>query len=248
MTQQTSDDGVLGGRLLLRQPLRGHRVGHDAILLAATTGGKAGEHAIEFGAGVGAAGLALARRVPGLDVTLVEIDPELCALAVHNARQNKLADHVRVVCADVEQFAAVADDADRVLMNPPFNDPARHNISPDPKRRRAHVADAGLLPRWIAAAERVLRDEGVLTLIWRADDLEAALAALQPAFGQVALLPVLPRQDAPAIRVLIRAVKGAQWNQIHFESLVLNDPANRPTREAEAILREAQALPLALLD
>ena len=31
----TSEDAVLGGRLVLRQPLKGHRVGHDAILLAA---------------------------------------------------------------------------------------------------------------------------------------------------------------------------------------------------------------------
>ena len=29
----TSDDRVLGGRLMLTQPRRGHRVGHDAILL-----------------------------------------------------------------------------------------------------------------------------------------------------------------------------------------------------------------------
>ena len=69
----TSEDAVLGGRLRLRQPLRGHRVGHDAILLAAATpaapatGGR-------LGAGVGGAGFALAARVAGLAVTLVEID------------------------------------------------------------------------------------------------------------------------------------------------------------------------------
>ena len=79
---ETSEDAVLGGRLRLRQPLTGHRVGHDAILLAAATGGRAGEHAVDLGAGVGAAGLALAARVAGLKVTLVEIDPALAALAV----------------------------------------------------------------------------------------------------------------------------------------------------------------------
>ncbi len=34
---ETSEDAVLGGRLVLRQPVRGHRFGHDAILLAAAT-------------------------------------------------------------------------------------------------------------------------------------------------------------------------------------------------------------------
>src|SRR5436853_6621077 len=67
---ETTEDAVLGGRLILRQPRRGHRVGHDAILLAAATQALPGEHAIELGAGVGAAGLALAQRVAGLNVTL----------------------------------------------------------------------------------------------------------------------------------------------------------------------------------
>ena len=60
----TTLDAVLGGRLSLRQPRRGHRFGHDAILLAAATDARSGQHAVELGAGVGAAGLALAK--PGL--------------------------------------------------------------------------------------------------------------------------------------------------------------------------------------
>ena len=56
------------------QPKRGHRVGHDAILLAAACPARAGERAVDLGAGVGAAGLALAARVAGTTVTLVEID------------------------------------------------------------------------------------------------------------------------------------------------------------------------------
>src|SRR5271165_2170502 len=104
----TSDDAVLGGRLLLRQPLRGHRVGHDAILLAAATAACAGEHAVDLGAGVGGAGLALATRVKDLHVTLVEIDPTLAALAAHNARANRLDDRVRALCADAEDTHALA--------------------------------------------------------------------------------------------------------------------------------------------
>ena len=37
-----TEDAFLGGRLRLRQPLKGHRAGHDAILLAAATGVLAG--------------------------------------------------------------------------------------------------------------------------------------------------------------------------------------------------------------
>ena len=248
---QTSDDAVLGGRLTLRQPRKGHRVGHDAILLAAATGGRAGEHAVEFGAGVGAAGLALARRVADLHVTLVEIDPGLCALAAHNARTNGLGARVRAIAADVADAQALAaaglrpGEADRVLMNPPFNDPARHNVSPDARRKLAHVAPPGLLPSWVAGAATLLKPRGVLTLIWRADGLDEVLAALMPAFGAVAVLPVLPKAGAAPIRVLVRAVKGAEPGRRDHAPLVLNDASGRPSDAAEAVLRHGDVLPLA---
>src|SRR6266851_4838118 len=95
-----TDDAVLGGRLILRQPARGHRVGHDAILLAASTAAHPGEIAVDLGAGVGAAGLALALRVPGLAVRLVEIDPELAALSAENAARNSLATRVSAHALD----------------------------------------------------------------------------------------------------------------------------------------------------
>lgn len=250
---QTSDDAVLGGRLRLRQPLRGHRVGHDAILLAAATAARAGEHAADLGAGVGAAGLALAQRVAGLGLTLVEIDPLLAALAAENAERNKLGDRVRTALCDAEDEVAMAgaglapSTVDRVLMNPPFNDARRQNVSPDPRRRLAHVADPGLLARWVASAARLLKPQGVLTLIWRAEELDAVLAALAPAFGAVAVLPVYPRVEAAAIRVLVRAVKGGAGARSDLPGLVLNGPDGKPTAEAEAVLRGGETLALARL-
>jgi tRNA1(Val) A37 N6-methylase TrmN6 len=242
---ETSEDAVLGGRLRLRQPLAGHRVGHDAILLAAATGGRAGEHAVDLGAGVGAAGLALAARVAGLKVTLVEIDAALCALASGNARLNKLDDRVNVLACDVEALAAAGiapGCADRVLMNPPFHDATRQNLSPDPRRRLAHAAAPGLLPRWIASAARLLKPQGVLTLIWRADTLAEVQSALTAAFGGVAVLPVYPRPDAPAIRVLLRAVKSGGGASVTYPGIILNDQDGKPTVAAEAVLRGAGTL------
>jgi tRNA1(Val) A37 N6-methylase TrmN6 len=240
---ETSEDAVLGGRLRLRQPLAGHRVGHDAILLAAATGGRAGEHAIDLGAGVGAAGLALAARVAGLKVTLVEIDAALCALASGNARLNRLDERVDVLTLDVENMQALAaaglapGSADRVLMNPPFHDATRQNLSPDPRRRLAHAAAPGLLPRWIASAAHLLKPQGVLTLIWRADALAEVQRALTTEFGGIAVLPVYPRPDAPAIRVLVRAVKSGGGAGVTYPGLILNDQDGKPTAAAEAVLR-----------
>ena len=247
----TSEDAVLGGRLRLRQPLRGHRVGHDAILLAAATGGRAGEQAVDLGAGVGGAGLALAVRVGGLHVTLVEIDEMLCALAAENARLNRLDDRVRALLADAEDVQALAAaglvpaSIDRVLMNPPFNDARRQNVSPDPRRRLAHAGSPGLLPRWVSSAAFLLKPQGVLTLIWRADALADVLGALAGEFGDLAVLQVLPRPQAAAIRVLVRAVRGGRPKRRDYPALVLNDAAGQPTAAAEAVLRGGETLSLA---
>jgi tRNA1(Val) A37 N6-methylase TrmN6 len=248
---ETTEDAILGGSLRVRQPLRGHRVGHDAILLAAATKARAGEHAVDLGSGVGAAGLALAARVAGLEVTLIEIDAGLRALAAKNVRLNRLDDRVKALAIDVENLDALnvagfsAGTIDRVLMNPPFRDPQRQNVSPDPRRRLAHVAAPGLLSRWVATAAWLLKPRGALTLIWRADGLDEVVGALRTEFGDIAVQPVLPRAGAPAIRVLVRAVKAGRETQIDYPALVLNDEHGQPTEAAEAVLRGRKTLNIA---
>lgn len=248
---ETSEDAILGGSLRVRQPLHGHRVGHDAILLAAATCARPTEQAIELGAGVGAAAFAIAARAPGLKVTLVEVDPVLCALARHNARLNRLEDRVRVFDADAESIESLKsaglapENFDRVLMNPPFHDSRRHNVSPDPGRRLAHSGEAGLLKRWVASAAWLLKTSGVLVLIWRADALDEVIETLQPVFGAIAVLPVHPRDDAAPIRVLVRAAKGGSNSRKNYPPLVLNDEEGRPTPVAEAIMRDGKTLQIA---
>jgi tRNA1(Val) A37 N6-methylase TrmN6 len=245
----TTDDAVLGGRLILRQPRSGHRFGHDAILLAAATSGGAGEHAVDLGAGIGAAGLALAQRIDGLAVTLVEIDSTLVALGRDNAERNGLGNRVRAVCLDIAAPAAayaaaglVPGGADRVLMNPPFN--TGQNPSPHRSRRDAHVASSETLRQWVGTASRLLRSGGVLTLIWRADGLAEILQVLGPAFGGIGVLPIHPKPDTPAIRVLARAGKGSHAPLSLLPGLVLSDAGGKPAAAAEAVLRHGAALAL----
>jgi len=248
---ETTDDAVLGGRLRLIQKKRGHRVGHDAILLAAATDAQAGDRVVEFGAGVGAASLALAVRCPGAVVTLLEIDPELSDIAAQNIVRNGLEQRARAVMLDVtaptDDFTAQGigpGSADHVLMNPPFNSPARQNVSPDPIRRMAHAAGDGILASWATAAAWVLHSAGTLTLIWRADGLDEVLAAVGDRFGGLVVLPVHGRAGAPAIRVVVQARKGSRAPLALLPGLNLNDETGKPTAQAEAVLRGAGALPL----
>lgn len=245
-----TEDMFLGGQLRLRQLRRGHRAGHDAILLAAATPARRGQRVVEFGAGVGAAGLSVAQRVADIDLILVEIDQTLALLAGMNADANGFKAKIAAmdVTAGADVFAAAGlspDSADVVLMNPPFNDAGRHRASPDPARKAAHVAAADTLETWSHAARRVLKSGGVLTLIWRADGLAEVLAALDRGFGSIELLPVHPNPGAPAIRVLVSAIKGGRAPMVLHPGLALLETGGGASAEAQAVLDGKAVLPLA---
>ncbi|MDB5502945.1 MAG: Methyltransferase [Tardiphaga sp.] len=248
----TTDDAFLGGQLRLRQPATGHRAGHDAILLAAATSAHPGDRVVDFGAGVGTAGLAVARRVTGISLALVEIDPRLAGLARDNAAANALpADVIVMDISDgADAFVAAGlppDSAAAVLMNPPFNDPARHRSSPDRAREIAHVATAATLDRWVHAARRLLKSGGVLTLIWRADGIAEVLATLDRGFGSLMILPVHGDPAQPAIRIVVRAVKGGKAPAAICAGLALRDAAGAPDPYIQQVLSGQATLPWASL-
>jgi tRNA1(Val) A37 N6-methylase TrmN6 len=247
----TTLDAFLGGQLQLRQPARGHRAGHDAILLAASTAARPGDRVVDFGAGVGTAGLALAWRVKGIALTLVEIDPQLARLAHENAAANQItADVIAMdISSSSDVFAAAGlppDGADAVLMNPPFNDASRHRASPEATRATAHMATPSTLQTWIHAARRLLRSGGVLTLIWRGDGLGEVLAALEKGFGSIAVLPVHGDPCKSAIRVVVRAVKGGRAPAAIHPGVNLRDATGSHDPYIEKVLAGKVTLSLAV--
>jgi len=245
-----TEDAFLGGQLRLRQAKSGHRAGHDAMLLAAATPVRSGDRVVDLGAGVGAVGLAVAKRVAGIELVLVEIDEGLGDLARGNAVANAIAADVIMldVTSAADVFAAAGlspDSVDVVLMNPPFNDPARHRASPDKAREIAHVATAATPEKWVRAARRILKSGGALALIWRADGLVEVLSELGRGFGSLELLPVHAEARVPAIRVLIRAIKGGRAPLQMHAALLLNDESALPNKQVQDVLAGKGGLPLA---
>ncbi len=244
-TQDTTTDSILGGRISLVQPVKGHRIGHDGLLLAASVPAKPGQRILELGAGTGGAAIALASRVSGLFLTLVEIDPDLALLAEHNARLNGLEAHMRVLVADAASRGRNRQEAgllmgaiDHVMMNPPFHDEARHRASPDAARARAHQGSAMALEAWCRTASAVLPAGGKLTLIHRADDPALILSCLYGRFGALRIRPVHGKADQPAIRLIVTGTKGSRGMTQFLPGLVLTSQDGQPSPAADRILRE----------
>lgn len=238
-------DRLLGGRMVLRQAEKGHRAGTDAVLLAAAAPLACGL-IVDAGAGAGAAGIAAALRMPGASLELLEIDPSACALAQENLAANGLSQRGRAIEIDLlsaraRRAADVADGrAALVLTNPPFHEPGRVRATPDMAKRQAHVLSAegkDPLEAWMRAATALACAGGQVLVIYRADRLDALLAACAGRLGGLSVLPIHARAGEPAIRVLVGGRKGSRAPLRLCAGLILHRQDGAFTELADALHR-----------
>jgi tRNA1(Val) A37 N6-methylase TrmN6 len=247
----TSTDDFLGGRIAVIQPRRGHRAGSDAVFLAAAVPAGASGRVLDVGAGVGVAGLCLLARVPGVEVTAVEIDRNLCTLAVKNAAQNGFAEQFTVINADVTSPAKALnalglkrESYDQIIANPPFHAEGAVRPAPDAARAAAHVMGEEDLADWVRFFAALAAPNALLTLIHRPDCLGELLELLDVRFGGIAVFPLFPKRGEPATRIIVQAKKGSRAGLSLLPGLVLHEEDGRYTEGAEAVLRGGEALDL----
>ncbi|MDX2203557.1 MAG: methyltransferase [Hyphomicrobiaceae bacterium] len=252
--EAVTDDAFLGGQLMLLQPRTGYRAGLDAVLLAAAApvaASRRGEtlRVLDVGAGVGAIGLCLARRVAEAQVTLVERDPVLARLARENVARNGLGGRVEVIEADVAaplaaspELAGLVETMDLVLSNPPYNNEGLGTPAPDALKARSHAMPVGQLERWLRFMASMARPDGRLALINRAEMLAAVMAAAQGRFGALRVRPFHPREGADASRIIIEGRKGSRAPLTIAGGRILHDADGRYRPDVEAVLRDGAAL------
>ncbi len=234
---ETVENALLGGRVRLRQPARGYRAGMDAALLAAVAAVEPGQRLIEAGCGAGAVLMQVAARRPGADLTGLERDPVMAALARSNATLNGA--RTRIVEGDVAAGFRALDlpPFDWAVSNPPFFDDPGALRAPAPGKRGAWMADDGL-KAWTGFLLKAVREGGRIVVIHRADRLADLLALLGETAGSFSIRGVHPYADEPAKRVLVQAIKTGKAPLKLLPPLVLHDRGGaKHTAEAEAILR-----------
>jgi tRNA1(Val) A37 N6-methylase TrmN6 len=241
-----TDDRLLGGRVLLRQPAEGYRAAIDPVLLAAAVPGAPGERVLDLGCGAGAAALCLLARVPGAAVVGLELQPDLAALARHNAAANA-ADFAVAVGDVAAPPADLGSGFDRVMLNPPFR-PENADASPRAAKDLANREAATPLAAWLDLALARLRPGGTLTLIHLPARLGEIQARLERHAGDLRVFPLWPGGAAdppkPARRILVRATKGSRAPLTLLPGLVLHGPHGGFAPAAEAALRHAEPLVL----
>lgn len=238
-------DAFHRGNFWLVQPGdAGHRAGMDALILAACVPSDFAGALADFGAGAGAVGLAVASRCANARVSLVEQSETMAGFAAQSLtepRNAHLRDRLSLLVADVtlagraRAAAGLADNScDFVLMNPPFNAAIDRN-TPDSLRREAHVMQDGLFECWLRSAAAVTRPRGGLAVIARPASLPEILAALEGRFGAAEILPVHPRADRAAIRIVVRARRAARGALSLHPPLILHDNGHALSPRADAV-------------
>lgn len=238
---QYEADTLLGGRVEIRQPRQGYRSAIDPIFLAAAVTAKSTDTILDAGAGVGAAALCLAHRVPGCRIVAVDIQEELVALLVTNFERNGFADRLTAEKADLAMMPQ-APLVDHAMANPPFYKKGSGTRSPSNAKALSHQESSLTLSEWANAMIGRLTHKGVLTMIIPTDRLSDLLVVLHHSMGDIRLFPLWPKRDQAAKRIIVRARRGLKSPLTFLPGLILHEENGEFTDNANRILTDGEPL------
>jgi len=255
---ETSRDGFLGGRVQLHQPIKGHRSGTDAVLLAASVPlhvppydrAQIGHACLELGCGVGVASLCLAARMAAekLDyqITGVDIQADLIALAQANATTNQIEAQfiVQDMRAPISHWSLASGSFAHIFANPPFYTAGTSAKPPDKAKQTAHIGEPETLALWVRRACALVKPKGSVTFIHRAAAMADLVACMRACLGGLQILPISAHAGEAAKRVLIRGTAGSQADTQILPPLILHRADGGYMAEVENILRHGGALDL----
>jgi tRNA1(Val) A37 N6-methylase TrmN6 len=243
---ELTQDTLLAGRVRLSQPAAGYRVAIDPVFLAAVVPAEAGDAVLDVGTGVGAAALCLAWRVPGCRVTGLESQSAMARLAMANAEANAMQDRITILIGDLLRPPPRLSPAsfDHVMANPPHLAGSAASPTPDAGKAASNVEGEAKLADWLRFCLTMAKPKGSISLVHRADRLDALLADLRGQAGEITVFPLWPGGARPATRVLVRARRGSAAPTRLAAGLVLHETDGSYSAAAQAVLRDGAALVL----
>ena len=233
-SEDFTDDAILNGRILIRQPRKGYRVAMDPMVLASQVNVQENQKVLDVGCGVGAISLILKSRVPSASITSIDINRSMCDLCRYNSQKNGL--DLDVQNMDLETFCASKSNFnqrnrgseannfdnlnksdqkscndtlyDHVVTNPPFF-----------KKESSRISEAKLvanfetleLSRWICLSLKLLKPHGIFSMIHEPSRIFEILAAIKGRAGSITIIPVYSHQQSEkAVRIIVQCVKGSK--------------------------------------
>ena len=212
----------------LEQPEGSFRFSADALLLARFTAEQdLPERAVlaELGTGCGVVSLAVLLEKQGWKSVGLEREEVLAEAAARNAASLGLEENFTPLCGDVNsredlrrmrEVLASGENLsgppmfDAVMTNPPWRVEGDGRVPPADRRRRARFGTPETFREFFSAAEALLKNNGLLTVVAGAERTADLLAALPKRLHPELLRFVFTTENAPAEFVLLMARKNGR--------------------------------------
>ncbi len=242
--QNYTQDYLLNKRIKIFQPVNGYRASTDAVILSALVAGiKKGEKILDVGSGTGAISLCLAERLKELEpqITGLELQPELAELSNLSAKENGFNTFLNYINADIKNKIPLENCSfHKVISNPPYTE---HDMpSPNQGKALAHNHNGQTLSEWIKFCIKMLRPQGKLYMINRAEALDYILGEIRGKAGNIHVIPLYSKVGQNAKRVMIIAQKDSKAPTQILPGLTVHTADGGYTDTAYAILREGKSL------
>ena len=204
-------DKLLGGKLRIKQPARGYRIGIDTVLLASAIKPKAGAKVLDLGCGVGGISLCLLSNHLSISVVGMDLDSDLVEIATENILTGGFEERFIPLTGSVsDPHKSLAPNTfDLIITNPPYLESSSSNPSPEKRKNSANIETEVDLGTWLNFSAKFLKPGGSISLIHRADRLDQILALMRKSFGGLSVYPLWPKTGRPAKRVIVSGIKGS---------------------------------------
>lgn len=164
---------------------------------------------MDIGCGSGIISLILAKRYPDLKITGIEIQEQLYTFARQNIIANHLEKNIQILHDNIKniKFSETDTKADIIVSNPPYKKLGTGRLNPDSQKAMARHETAINVDTLVECACRLIRDQGLLYIIFPFDRLSDLTKALsRHRFFPEWIRHVHIKEGTKATRVVVRAV------------------------------------------
>lgn len=162
------DDLQCRGLKLIQNP-NGFCFGIDAVLLSNFCEIRKNWNVLDLGTGTGIVPILLAGKTQAEQITGVEIQKEVAAMAQRSITLNDLGERVKIVNEDLKEIVNKMDlySFDAVTSNPPYMNPGAGLINPEGMKAISRHEVKCTLEDVISTSSKMLKDRGHFYMVHR---------------------------------------------------------------------------------
>ncbi|MGI6776650.1 MAG: tRNA1(Val) (adenine(37)-N6)-methyltransferase [Acetivibrionales bacterium] len=187
--------------------------GIDAVLLANFADVRKDSRVIDLGTGTGIIAILLAAKTGAKEVVGLEIQDEMCEMALRSVKLNNLEDRVKIVNGNIKECVEYfgSSQFDVVVSNPPYMAHGRGLVNPSDTKAVSRHEILCTLEDVVQVASRLLITSGQFAMVHRPERIADVLCLMRKYSIEPKYLRfVHPSPYKKANLILVKGIKNAR--------------------------------------